>query len=144
MTPLEALQRTLAAEHASIFVYGALGAQTSASRTPRLFDEIARGYRLHRARRDELTRAILDLGDEPVVSAATYELPNALASTADVTAAGLQVERSCAGTYSSLVASSAGERRIWAVAALTDAAVRELVFGGTPEMFPGIDEFTDH
>ena len=35
------------------------------------------------------------------------------------------------------------ERVRWAIAALNDAAVRELAFRGTPEMFPGADEYAD-
>ncbi len=37
MSPVEALQTALAAEHAALYVYGSLGARTSQSRTPVLF-----------------------------------------------------------------------------------------------------------
>ena len=53
------------------------------------------------------------------------------------------MERSCAATYAYLVANTAGAQRRLAVTALNEAAVRELVFRGTPETFPGLDEYTD-
>ena len=40
MTPLDALQTSLAGEHAALHVYGALGAKTSASATPGLYAEL--------------------------------------------------------------------------------------------------------
>ena len=54
-----------------------------------------------------------------------------------------ELEEGCAATYAYLVANSVGPRRRWAVEALTDAAVRGLVFRGTPEMLPGADEYAD-
>jgi hypothetical protein len=41
------------------------------------------------------------------------------------------------------VANTVDERRRWAVQALNEAAVRELAFPGTPEMFPGAGEYAD-
>ena len=143
MTTLEALQTTLAAEHAALYVYGALGARTSESAAPELFAEITAAYTAHRSRRDLLTRAVHDLGGSPVAAAPTYEIPAGTATVEGVTRAALEIERGCAATYSYLVASSVGPRRRWAIGALTDSAVRGLVFRGTPEMLPGGDENAD-
>lgn len=143
MTTREAMQTTLAAEHAAIYVYGTLGAQTSQSATPELFAAISSAYAEHRGRRDLLAREITDLGGTPVASAPSYELPQRLGTVAAVTGAGLGLERSCAATYAWLVANTVGPKRRWAIGALTDAAVRELVFRGTPEMLPGADEYAD-
>lgn len=52
MTVLDALQTTLAAEHAAVHLYGVLGAQTSASATPDLFAAVSDAYAAHRGRRD--------------------------------------------------------------------------------------------
>jgi hypothetical protein len=41
VSEIDALQTTLAAEHAAVFVYGALGGRTSLSATPVLHDAIA-------------------------------------------------------------------------------------------------------
>lgn len=143
MSEIDALQTTLAAEHAAVFVYGALGGRTSATETPVLHDAISAAYAAHRARRDLLTRTIVDLEAEPVAAEAAYDLPGPLDTPRQVEAAALEVERAAASTYAFLVASTVDERRRWAITALNDTAVRELAFRGTPETFPGLDEYTD-
>ena len=137
MTTTDALQTTLAAEHAAVYVYGALGAQTSRTGAPALYAAVTAAYSEHRARRDLLTRTITDLGATPVASEASYQLPERLGSVDAVTRTALRLERSCASTYAFLVASTTGPRRRWAVGALQDAAVRQLAFGGTPVALPG-------
>ena len=143
MTALAALQTALRGEHAAVFVYGALGAQTPRSAEPALFAAVGSAYDVHRSRRDLLTREITALGAEPAASAASYELPRPPAGLRTVSAAALDLERGCARTYAWLVANTVGDRRRWAIEALTDAAVRELAFRGTPEMLPGADEYAD-
>ena len=143
MTTLAAMQRTLAAEHAVHVDRGVLGAQTSRSAAPTLLAAISTAYAEHRARRDVLSRAITDLGATPVAAAASYVLPERLGTPDAVTRAARELEDGCAATYAFLVANSVGARRRWAVEALTNAAVRGLVFRGTPEMFPGADEYAD-
>lgn len=143
MSEIDALQATLAAEHAAVFVYGALGGRTSQSATPVLHDAIAAAYSAHRSRRDLLTRTIVDLAAEPAAAEPAYELPGPLDTPRQVEAAALDVERAAAATYAYLVASTVGSQRRFAITALNDAAVRELAFRGTPETFPGLDEYTD-
>ena len=46
-------------------------------------------------------------------------------------------------TYAWLVANTVGGQRRWAIDALTDAAVRELSYRGSPEIFPGAGEYAD-
>jgi hypothetical protein len=140
MTGLEALQTALAAEHAALYVYGALGGRTSQSAAPAMYAAVSTSYAEHRSRRDLLVRDIRALGGTPVSSAAAYELPGDLGSVAGVARAALELERSCATTYAWVVANTVGPRRRWAVEVLTHTAVRELVFRGTPEMLPGADE----
>ncbi len=143
MSTLDALQTALAAEHAALHVYGALGARTSAAATPALFGDLSTAYAAHRGRRDALVREITDLDGTPVAAAPVYELPGRLATTQGVAAAALDVERSCAATYAWLVGETAGPVRRRAIEALTESAVRELVFRGTPEMLPGTADFAD-
>ncbi len=50
----------------------------------------------------------------------------------------LALERSCAATYTFVVASTRDDERKWAIEALLDTAVRELSFGGKPERLPGL------
>ena len=143
MTYVEALQTTLAGEHAALYVYGALGAQTSQSGAPALFAALTDAYDAHRARRDQLTSILTDQGATPVAAEPVYELPRDLGSVEAVTTRALDLERSCAATYAYLVASSPTEERLFAVNLLIQTAVRELAFRGTPETFPGKDEYAD-
>lgn len=143
MTTLEALRTTLEAEHAALYVVGALGAQTSQSGAPGLYAALQDAYVQHRAQRDRLERELLDRGADPVAAEPAYELPERLGTTAAVERRALQLETDCAATYAALVAHSAGPLRRWAVEVLVRTAVRELAFRGTPEMFPGVREHAD-
>jgi hypothetical protein len=148
MTPatesVEALQTTLAGEHAAVWVYGVLGGQTSRSEDPKLFADVSAAYRIHRGRRDQLIRTVTDHGADPVVSEVGYQLPNDASTPARVVAAARVTEQRCAATYADLVARTTDALRGWAIRALTDAAVRQLRFRGSPETFPGAGELTDH
>lgn len=135
---VNALQVALAAEHGAVFVYGALGAQTSQSRQPTLFGALTRAYALHRDRRDHLTGVIVAAGGEPVAAEPGYALPADLGSPAAVKVRARALEESAASTYAYLVANTSGPDRAWAVQALLDAAVRGLGFGGKPERLPGL------
>jgi hypothetical protein len=143
VTTLDALQVALAGEHAALYVYGVLGAQTSASRSPDLYATVEESYEIHRARRDHLTGLVLQAGGTPVASEAAYEIPSRLGTPALVARAALDLERRCAATYAWLVANTVDDRRRWAIEALTDTAVRELGYRGSPEIFPGADESAD-
>jgi len=143
VTTLDALQLALAGEHAALYVYGVLGAQTSASDTPQLFAAVSDAYETHRARRDHLNALVLEEGGTPVASESAYEIPGRLGSPSAVSSVALQLERRGASTYAWLVANTVGDRRRWAIDALTDTAVRELTFRGSPEIFPGAHEFAD-
>ena len=48
MTPLEALQQTLAGEHAAVYVYRALAGRVSTSADPDLATGLAAAYTVHR------------------------------------------------------------------------------------------------
>lgn len=137
MTYVEGLQTALAAEHAAVYVYGALGAQTSQSAQPTLYAAVSDAYAVHRARRDRLVALVTEERADPVAADPAYALPADLGSPELVTGRALELERGCATTYAYLVASSPSEPRAWAVRCLTDCAVRELSFGGTPEVLPG-------
>jgi hypothetical protein len=142
MSPVSALQRALAAEHAALYLYGTLGARTSASATPDLFADVTAAYTVHRARRDQLQTRVRDHDAEPVAAEAAYEIPDPLDTPDQVVRAAHDVEAACTATYAWLAGQTSGEDRRWAIGALTDAAVRELTFRGSPEIFPGA-EHTD-
>ena len=134
--PLDALQGTLAGEHAAVWVYGVLGGQTSRSKDPKLYDAVSAAYRIHRGRRDHLIRGVVDQGGEPVVSEVGYQLPNDANTPARVRAAALVTEQRCAATYADLVARTTDVLRSWAIAALTDERSASSDSGGVPRPSP--------
>ena len=140
MTPLAALQRALAGEHAAVYVYGVLGGRVSSSTHPSLAALIRSAYVTHRARRDRLTAMVAAAGGDPVAADVSYHLPNRARTPHDLEAAARVTERRCAAVYATTVASTSRSDRHWAVDALSDAAVRLLSLGGSPDPWPGADE----
>jgi hypothetical protein len=138
--PLEALQATLAGEHAAVYVYGVVGGRVSQSGQPVLWGRVRSAYTTHRGRRDQLVAMVRAVDAEPVAAETSYDLPNPARTPAQLTRASLEVERRCSAVYADMVGSTWGANRQWAIDALEDAAVRLLGFGGDPEVFPGITE----
>ncbi len=143
MSDVQALQTTLAAEHAAVYVLGALGGRTSQSADPELFEAISAAFAAHRVRRDDLTTAISELDAEPVAAKAAYDVPSGLERAERIARVARETEQACATTYSWLVANTVDEMRRWAIKALNETAVRVLTLRGTPEMFPGAGEYAD-
>ena len=137
MTATDALQDALAAEHAAVYVFGVLGAQTSEVEQGTLFDSLLTAYEQHRSARDALVARIQELGVRPVAAAPAYELPNGVSTPGQVVRGALVTERRVTQTYGTLVAQTVGDDRSRAVDALDESAVRQLRFGGRPENFPG-------
>ena len=141
MTELDALQASLAAEHAACFGYGVLGgvlAGTSpGSADQARADEVYTG---HRSLRDELVELIESLDAKPVAALAAYALPFGI-TTADACRrlARLLEERS-AETHSYAVSQTTGASRDLVAAAVIDAAVAAHGWGAPVTPFPGADE----
>ena len=138
MSTVEALQDVLAAEHAAVHVYGTLGAATSLSATPELYERVSLAWTEHRARRDALEVELRGLGMRPVGTRAAYEAPGPVGSPDEVSATAALVEQRCAATYAALVAATSGPRRRAAVELLAETAVTVLAFGGAAEPLPGV------
>lgn len=136
---VDAWQRTLAAEHAAIFVLGTLGGRASALTAPDLPAALDRAYDVHLDRRDHLRTVISAAGADPVAAEAAYRLRGPLTTAAQIAAQALRTERACATTYAALVAATSGAHRAWAVDALVATAVGEAAFGGDPQPLPGLD-----
>jgi hypothetical protein len=143
VSELDALQTTLAAEHAAVYVYGLLGSRTSQTTEAELYAALRAGYDAHRERRDALIGEIAALAATPTPAAPAYTPPAGLDTTDGRYQAALALERACASTYAALVGATTGASRLAPVAFLNDAAARELSFRGTPEIFPGADEYAD-
>lgn len=135
---LDALQGTLAAEHAAIFELGALGGRAAELTQPQLRVAMDAAYAVHVRRRDELRAVVSSAGAQPVAAEPAYRLPSPLVTAAQIEAEALRVERACVTTYAALVAATAGAERRWAIEALATTAVGEAEFGGRPQALPGL------
>ncbi|MEU6679625.1 ferritin-like domain-containing protein [Streptomyces sp. NPDC046853] len=135
---LKAVQAALGAEHAAVYGFGVVGARIGEGRR----SEARTAYDAHRARRDELQRAVRDLGGDPEPSAAAYALPFAVPDSAAAARLATQLEERVAGVYSDLVRASTGARRGRAAEALREAAVRAARWREGSVAFPGLAERT--
>lgn len=138
MTPIQALQATLAGEHAAVYLYGVMGGQVSRSQQSTLAGLIDQSFGTHRARRDRLSVLISDRRTAPVASEVAYRLPNTLTTPRQLRTAARQVESRCLALYGQLVANSTGPVRAWAITALDAGAVAGLDYGSAPTTFPGM------
>ncbi len=138
MTPVQALQKALAAEHAAVHLYGLLGAQSSKSQQPTLFRTLDETYEAHRAARDQLTVLVNAKGRDPVPAKVDYVVPGPTSTPAQIEAVARTIERRVTLTYGELVANTAGGDRRWAIGALDASALREVAFGVEPSNFPGL------
>jgi hypothetical protein len=135
---LDALQQTLAAEHAAIYVLGALGGRASSLPASAMRKALDTAYADHVERRDQLRTMIDAEGGEPVAAEPAYRLPAPLTTSAQIAHEALRVERACATTYAALVAATTDAERGWAIDALVTTAVGEIAFGGRPVALPGL------
>lgn len=138
MTVVDALQQALAAQHAAVYVYSALGAQASRDDQPGLHTNLTAAYRAHLERRNALETMVRSLGADPVAAEPAYRLPADLTTGRAIARAALRVERASAAAYAHLVANATGDARRFGINALLDAATRELEFGGRPRRLPGL------
>lgn len=135
---LDALQRTLAAEHAAVYAFGVLGGRAAVLGESPLRPALADAHAAHVERRDQVAALVVAAGGDPVAAEPAYRLPRALTTPSQITAEALDVERSCVTTYAALVAATTGADRAWAVATLGAGALSELTFGGAPQALPGL------
>ncbi|WP_151481646.1 ferritin-like domain-containing protein [Streptomyces albicerus] len=133
---LTAVQAALGAEHAAVYGYGVVGGKIQESRR----SEARAAYDAHRARRDELTRAVRDLGGKPEPAAAAYALPFPVTDSDAAVRFAAELEGRVAGVYSDLVRAAEGDRRRAAADALREAAVRSVRWSGESVAFPGLAE----
>jgi hypothetical protein len=140
MTVLDALQASLADEHAALYTYGVLGARTSQATSPALFDTMTSGYRRHRARRDQLQLMVREAGGEPVAAEVAYDLDGSLRRPPQLERAAADLEAESVEGLLALVAQSTGSVREWALTEATWSAVWRLQLGEAAETWPGAPE----
>ncbi len=136
---LTALQAALGAEHAAVYGYGVVGGLIGEARR----SEARAAYDAHRARRDELARAVRALGGTPVAAAAGYALPFPVSDSVGAVRLAADLEERVAGVYSDLVRATMGERRRKGAEGLREAAVRAVRWRGGSVPFPGLAERAD-
>ncbi|MEU9185064.1 ferritin-like domain-containing protein [Streptomyces sp. NPDC048484] len=133
---LTATQAALGAEHAAVYGYGVVGGRIHELRRT----EARAAYDAHRARRNELARAVRDLGGKPEPAAAAYALPFPVTDSESALRLAAELEDRVAGVYSDLVRAAGDDRRRAAAQALRDAAVRAVRWRGESVAFPGLAE----
>lgn len=140
MSVLDALQTTLADEHAAVYTYGVLGARTSQAASPALFLALDTAYRRHRSRRDQLRLLIDEAGGTPGPAEPAYVLGARLLQLNAIRSAALAVEDASTVTLTALVAQSVGRVREWALTETIWSATWGLELGGDPQTWPGAPE----
>jgi len=138
VSEVDALQRTLAAQHAAVFVFGALGGRASSLPAPALQSALSTAYDDHVERRNRLRIMVAAAGDDPVAAEPAYRLPARLSTSEQISTEALRVQRACVTTYAALVAATSGPARRWAVEAMSETALTEADFGGEPQALPGL------
>jgi hypothetical protein len=120
MTANRALQAVLAAEHAAVYGYGAVGAKlTGSERTAASAAESA-----HRARRDAVSLQLSGLKVTPIPAAPAYTLPFPVLTEQDALRLAVLLEERVAAAWRTAVPVTTGSARRTALAGLTDCAVR--------------------
>jgi Domain of unknown function (DUF4439) len=140
MTALGALQDCLAAEHAALYAYGVLGGVLSAAGRPADLALAQKSYVAHRTRRDDLTEVIAGLAATPSPADPVYATPFGIVDAADCRRLARLVERRTTEIYCLAVSQTTGPVRRMLASGVTDAAVREVGWGGAVEAFPGAPE----
>jgi Domain of unknown function (DUF4439) len=137
VSAVSALQECLAAEHAALYGYGVVGSVLSGSSRPADKRYAAASYVAHRIRRDSLSSTIDQLGATAVAAEPVYATPFAVSDVADCRRLARLIEHRTAATYTFAISRTRGDLRQVLVNGLTDAAVREVRWGGPMTAFPG-------
>lgn len=133
---VDAMNDTLAGEHAAIYAYGVIGGRLDYESRPAR--DAAAAAEAHQDRRAGLTALIEAGGEAPVGAEPGYRLPNAVRSRSDARTVAQLVEDRCGVLYATLAATATGEIRAYAVDALIDAATRSLAWGAPSSPLPGV------
>jgi hypothetical protein len=138
-TDLDALQQTLAGEHAAVHAFGLLAGRAAPLGPQSYRAGLTAAYDTHLARRDDLRRLIMAGGGDPVAAEPSYLVPPDLTRRAAISTEALRTEQACLEQYAALVAAGGpGPARSWAVVALGQSALTALGFGGEPAPLPGV------
>ncbi len=133
---LAALQAALAAENATVYGYGVIGAQLSGG----LRDRAAASLAAHQARCAALTQQIGAASATPAAAAPGYELPFPVTGQGSAVRLAVLLEQRLAAVYANGVQAAAGALRAGAASALRQSALDTLDWSGSGSAFPGLPE----
>ena len=114
------LATALAAEHAAIFAYGAIGVRLTGAEQ----QEARAAEEAHRARRDALIVALATDGDSPPPTEPGYALPFPVTDRASALRLAVHVEERTAAAWRAALRETTGDQRAQALDGLIDCAVR--------------------
>jgi Domain of unknown function (DUF4439) len=133
-TAVSALQGALAAEHASVYGYGVIGAMvTGHAETMAKADWLA-----HQDARDTLEAMLVKLGATPVAADPAYQLPFPVTGAASAARLAAALEDGVTQAYLAVVAVTNRTLRSFGALAMQAPANRALAWGGSPVAFPGM------
>ena len=135
-TVVEAMNTTLAGEHAAIYAYGVIGGRLDIDSRP--VGEATDAIEAHRARRDGLIVLIEAGNGAPVAAEPGYLLPTEVVDVAAARTTAQEVEDRCGVLYAGLAATADDKIRAFAVDALIDSAIRGLAWGAPTSALPGL------
>ncbi|RCV48332.1 ferritin-like domain-containing protein [Marinitenerispora sediminis] len=127
-----ALQNALLAEHAAVYGYAFVGANSTDGARELSYTCLD----AHRAQRDTLRAELLERGAEPEAGAAAYDLP-AATDAEGLRAFAVELEEQTAQSYLELAGAGAPDLRDLAGRSLQSATVRSLTWGADLPAFPG-------
>ena len=133
---LTALQAALAAEEATVYGYGVIGAQLSGGSRDRAAASMAE----HQARERLLQQRISAAAATPAVAAPGYELPFPVDGQASAVRLAALLEDRLAAVYANGVQATSGPLRGALASALQRSALDALAWGGAGSAFPGLPE----
>jgi ferritin-like protein len=134
---IAAVQAALAAEHATVYGYGVLGARLRGTQQQTARDL----WDAHRAKRDRLSALLVAQGVTPVAAAAAYRLPARPTSPRAAAQLAATLEEQVIAGYLGLVGVTDPKLRRFGALAMQEAATRAVRWtGGTvlPSAFPGM------
>jgi hypothetical protein len=132
----DAMNDTLAGEHAAIYAYGVIGGRLEYGSAP--VRDATAAWEIHRERRVSLTALVEAGGETPAAAETGYRLPNDVNDVAAARTVAQTVEGRCAVLYAALAATATGAIRAYAVDTLIDAATRAYDWGAPTSALPGV------
>ena len=136
---LDALQTTLAGEHAAVYAFAAVGGRLEVDGSDAEAKAARQSFDVHRSRRDSLTTRVRGLDAVPVASAGAYDV-GPMATVDDARQVAGEVELGLTGPYAELVSALTPDQRDAPARWLVESTVRAQAWGAQVPDFPGLAE----